>query len=75
MILNKLEEEIHGCINEESTKDRCYAFVELMNKNMQRMYKVAKAYMKYDSDVADVIKDAILTCYEKIGALIQGIFS
>ena len=59
----------------KARKIDAFAFVELMNKNMQRMYKVAKAYMKYDSDVADVIQDTILTCYEKIGTLIQGIFS
>ncbi|WP_072903101.1 RNA polymerase sigma factor [Hathewaya proteolytica] len=45
------------------------AFVKLMELNMQSMYKVAKAYLKNDEDVADAIQDTILICYEKIGDL------
>lgn len=47
------------------------AFVELMEQNMQNMYKVAKAYLKNDEDVADAIQDTILSCFEKIGDLKQ----
>lgn len=47
------------------------AFVKLMELNMQSMYKIAKAYLKNDDDVADVIQDTILICYERIGTLRQ----
>lgn len=45
------------------------AFCELMDANMQSMYKVAKAYLKNDEDAADAIQDTILACYEKIDTL------
>lgn len=47
------------------------AFVKLMELNMQSMYKIAKAYLKNDEDVADVIQDTILICYERIETLKQ----
>jgi len=47
------------------------AFIELMDLNMQYMYKIAKSYLKVDADVADAVQDTILTCYEKIGTLKQ----
>ena len=47
------------------------AFVALMELNMQNMYKVAKAYLNNDEDVADAIQDTILSCFEKIGDLKQ----
>lgn len=45
------------------------AFTELMQRQMQSMYKTAYAMVGNDEDVADVIQETILTCYEKIGQL------
>ncbi|MBQ2801502.1 MAG: sigma-70 family RNA polymerase sigma factor [Lachnospiraceae bacterium] len=45
------------------------AFVELMEKNTASMYKVARAFLHNDDDIADAIQDTILTCLEKIGTL------
>lgn len=45
------------------------AFIQLMELNMQSMYKVAIAYLKNEDDAADAIQDTILTCYEKIDTL------
>lgn len=42
------------------------AFEELIRLNMQSMYKVAKAYLSSDEDVADAVQETILTCYEKL---------
>ena len=45
------------------------AFVELMEDNEKNMYKVAKAILKNDEDVADAMQETVLTCWEKIGTL------
>ena len=45
------------------------AFVELMKHNEQSLYKVAKAILKNDEDVADAMQETIMTCWEKIGTL------
>lgn len=45
------------------------AFAELVNANMQSMYKTAWVYLKNDQDIADAVQDTILACYEKIGTL------
>lgn len=45
------------------------AFAELMQRQMQSMYKTAWAMVGNDEDVADAIQETILTCYEKIGQL------
>lgn len=37
------------------------AFEELIRLNMQSMYKVAKAYLSSDEDVADAVQETILT--------------
>ncbi|MFQ8688574.1 MAG: RNA polymerase sigma factor [Blautia sp.] len=47
------------------------AFCQLMDLHMQSMYKVAKAYLKNEEDVADAIQETILTCYEKLQTLKQ----
>lgn len=47
------------------------AFAELMRLHMQSMYKIGKAYLSSDEDVADAVQDTILTCYEKISHLKQ----
>lgn len=45
------------------------SFVQLMQLNMNSMYKTAWIYLKNENDVADAIQDAILTCYEKLDTL------
>ncbi|MDO4272523.1 MAG: sigma-70 family RNA polymerase sigma factor [Eubacteriales bacterium] len=47
------------------------AFCRLMDIQMQSMYKVARAYLKNDEDVADAIQDTILCCFEKLTTLEQ----
>ena len=36
---------------------------------MQSLYKVAKAILKNEEDVADAMQDTVLTCWEKIDTL------
>lgn len=45
------------------------AFTQLMQSQMQNMYKAARALLRNDEDVADVISDTILTCWEKLEQL------
>jgi len=45
------------------------AFVELMELHKQSMYKVAKAYLKQEEDVADAISETILDCFEHLESL------
>ena len=45
------------------------AFVELMEQNKQSMYKIAKAYLKREEDVADAISETILDCFEHMEKL------
>lgn len=45
------------------------AFVRLMEKNKQSMYKTAWVYLKNDADIADAIQDTILSCYENLAQL------
>lgn len=45
------------------------AFTELMQQQMQNMYKAAKAILRSDEDVADAIQETILCCWEKLGQL------
>ena len=45
------------------------AFVRLMEKNKQSMYKTAWVYLKNDADIADAIQDTILSCYENLSQL------
>lgn len=47
------------------------AFILLMEQNRQSMLKVAKSYLDNEEDVADVLQDSILTCYEKLDTLKQ----
>ena len=48
------------------------AFVRLMEKNKQSMYKTAWVYLKNDADIADAIQDTILSCYENLAQLRNG---
>ena len=45
------------------------AFVELMERCKESMYKVARSYLKNDADIADAIQDTVMDCYEHIGRL------
>lgn len=45
------------------------AFTELMENNGKSMYRVAKAILKNDDDVADAMQETALTCWEKIDTL------
>lgn len=45
------------------------AFVKLMEKEKQSMYKVAKSILKKDEDAADAIQETILSCYEHLNQL------
>lgn len=42
------------------------AFVKLMQSQTQNMYKVARAILNSDEDVADALQDTVLTCWEKL---------
>ncbi len=42
------------------------AFTELIQQHMQSMYKVGRAILYSDEDVADAIQETILTCWEKL---------
>lgn len=45
------------------------AFTELMQSQMQNMYKTARALLENDEDAADAISDTILACWEKLDQL------
>lgn len=45
------------------------AFTLLMEQNGKSMYKVARAILKNDDDVADAMQETVLTCWEKIDSL------
>lgn len=45
------------------------AFVELMERHKQSMYKTAKAWLIREEDVADAISETILDCFEHLDAL------
>lgn len=47
------------------------AFQDLMLEHAQGMYKVAKAILKNDEDVADAMQETALTCWERIETLKQ----
>ena len=50
------------------------AFIALMEENKQGMYKVAKGFLRNEEDVADVMQETVLDCYEKIGTLKQSAY-
>lgn len=45
------------------------AFTELMQSQMQAMYKTARAMLRDDEDAADAISETILVCWEKMEQL------
>ena len=50
------------------------AFTELIQSQMQNMYKTAWLILHNDEDAADAISDTILICWEKLGQLRQADF-
>ena len=49
----------------------CRIFCRLMDMHLQTMYKIAWSYLKNEEDVADVLQETTLACYEKLGDLKQ----
>lgn len=47
------------------------AFCQLMNLHMENMYKISRAYLHHDEDVADAIQETILSCFEHLPSLKQ----
>ena len=47
------------------------AFIQLIELYKVNMYKIAKAYLHNEEDIADAVADTILTCFEKIQDLRQ----
>lgn len=45
------------------------AFIEVINQYMPQMYKVAKARLKNEADIGDVIQETILACFKNIKKL------
>lgn len=60
-----MEEEL---IKKAKAHDKA-AFSQLMQQQGQSMYKVAKAILKNDEDVADAMQETALSCWEKIDTL------
>ncbi|MDE6389777.1 MAG: sigma-70 family RNA polymerase sigma factor [Lachnospiraceae bacterium] len=58
----------------QAQKRNADAFTELMQSQMQNMYKTAWAILHNDEDAADAISDTILVCWEKLGQLKQAEF-
>jgi len=46
----------------EAKKGKPDAFTQLMQLQMQNMYKTARALLDNDEDIADAISETILTC-------------
>ena len=45
------------------------AFTQLMQSQMQNMYKTARALLSNEEDAADAISETILVCWEKLEQL------
>lgn len=45
------------------------AFVTVIQKCTESMYRVARGFLRDDEDIADVIQNTIMVCFEKIGDL------
>ncbi|MFG6384649.1 MAG: sigma-70 family RNA polymerase sigma factor [Lachnospiraceae bacterium] len=54
---------------EKAVQGDVEAFLELMDRNSLAMYKVARAILNNDNDVADAIQNTILSCFEKLHTL------
>lgn len=47
------------------------AFIQLMEEQKENMYKVARSFLSCEADIADVMQQTILDCFEKIKTLKQ----
>lgn len=47
------------------------AFIQLMEKNKQTMYKVAHGFLKNENDIADALQETVLSAFEHITDLKQ----
>ena len=56
-------------IIEKAIQGDVEAFLELMDRNALAMYKVARAILNNDDDVADAIQSTILCCLQKLDTL------
>jgi len=65
MKLNLIEETL---IKKAKMHDEV-SFAELMQCHGKSLYKIAKAILKNDDDVADAMQDTALTCWNKIKTL------
>lgn len=54
---------------ERSKQRDADAFAQLMQSQMQNMYKTARALLSNEEDAADAISDTILACWEKLDQL------
>ena len=45
------------------------AFVTVIQECTESMYRVARGFLRDDEDIADVIQNTIMVCFEKIGDL------
>ena len=55
----------------KARKGDAESFCRLMDMHLQTMYKIAWSYLKNEEDVADVLQETTLACYEKLGDLKQ----
>lgn len=65
----KRKETVMNLLIRKARKHDKAAFQELMEQQGKGMYKVAKAILKNDDDVADAMQETALTCWEKIDTL------
>ncbi|MDE6742459.1 MAG: sigma-70 family RNA polymerase sigma factor [Lachnospiraceae bacterium] len=66
MVINDINNEI---LIQKAKMGNPDAFTELMNSQMQNMYRTAKAILMNDEDAADAIQDTLLICWKKINEL------
>lgn len=64
----KSEEEVMSLIKEAKEKNPD-AFDQLMQKQLQRMYRIAISMLNNEEDAADAIQETVLKCWQKMGQL------
>lgn len=58
-----------GYLIRKAQKGDADAFIALMEQNKVNMYKVARTYLRSEEDIADVMQQTILDCYEHLDTL------
>lgn len=56
-------------LTEEAKNKSPDAFDQLMQTQLQRMYRIAISMLQNEEDAADAIQETVLRCWEKIGQL------